>query len=81
MKTLLDDKKAESLFCVGGSYLYDHITTSPHCKTLHVTTLFNHFNCDRFFSPYEDSFSLSSESEVKQFKDVSYQFKTFSRKI
>ena len=79
--SLLKDKdKNLNFFIIGGGQIYKELL--PICDRVYVTKIFkDHANVDTYFPNIElmDNWSCIEQSEIKQYNDISYQFKTYSR--
>ena len=79
--SLLKDKdKNLNFFVIGGGQIYKELL--PICDRVYVTKIFkDHANVDTYFPNIElmDNWSCMEQSEIKQYNDISYQFKTYSR--
>lgn len=79
--SLLKDKdKNLNFFVIGGGQIYKELL--PICDRVYVTKIFkDHANVDTYFPNIElmDNWSCIEQSEIKQYNDISYQFKTYSR--
>ena len=79
--SLLKDKdKNLNFFVIGGGQIYKELL--PICDRVYITKIFkDHANVDTYFPNIElmDNWSCIEQSEIKQYNDISYQFKTYSR--
>lgn len=79
--SLLKDKdKNLNFFVIGGGQIYKELL--PICDRVYVTKIFkDHANVDTYFPNIElmDNWKCIEQSEIKQYNDISYQFKTYSR--
>lgn len=70
----------DDVFVIGGGQIYKELL--PICDRVYVTKIFkDHANVDTYFPNIElmDNWSCIEQSEIKQYNDISYQFKTYSR--
>jgi len=66
-------------FVIGGAKVYEQALAHEHCDRLYLTQIKAAFECDVFFPPFEDKFSLLSETEVQEENGVSFSFKVYKR--
>ena len=67
-------------FIIGGGSIYKEFL--PICDKVYLTKIMvSHENVDTYFPNIElmDNWSCIEQSEIKQYNDISYQFKTYSR--
>ena len=60
-------KKASSanhIFVIGGAQLYAEALTHSDCTALHVTKIFNRFDCDAHLPDYKNNFKCVSASNI-----------------
>ena len=62
-------------FYIGGQQIYDHAI--HFCDTIFRTLVYGHFDCDRFFPPFD--FDLISS--VKHEGILPYEFQVFRKKL
>lgn len=75
-----DKDKNLNFFVIGGGQIYKELL--PICDRVYVTKIFkDHANVDTYFPNIElmDNWNCIEQSEIKQYNDISYQFKTYSR--
>ena len=41
-----------AIFVIGGAQIYEEAIDHPSCRTLHITKIFKHCDCDAFFPDY-----------------------------
>lgn len=75
---VINKYKNNNIFIIGGSSVYKQFINE--CKYLYITKIYKSFNCDTFFPKYENNFNLVSESDIKTFKDIKYQFCIYEKK-
>ena len=81
-KTLIEECKAENIFCIGGSSIYSTMIKHPQCKTLYVTEIDHKFKSDSFFPEYKNEFQETYKSDTLTSKNnISYRFKTYNKLI
>lgn len=61
---------------IGGQMVYEQAITHPECEGIHLTRVFDQFNCDRSFPLKEmiNRFKLINQSELKDYKGLQYEF-------
>lgn len=67
-------------FIIGGGSTYKEFL--PICDKVYLTKIMvSHENVDTYFPNIElmDNWKCIEQSEIKQYNDISYQFKTYSR--
>ena len=67
-------------FIIGGGSIYKEFL--PICDKVYLTKIIvSHENVDTYFPNIElmDNWKCIEQSEIKQYNDISYQFKTYSR--
>lgn len=67
-------------FVIGGGSIYKEFL--PICDKVYLTKIMvSHKNVDTYFPNIElmDNWKCIEQSEIKQYNDISYQFKTYSR--
>ena len=67
-------------FVIGGGSIYKEFL--PICDKVYLTKIMvSHENVDTYFPNIElmDNWKCVEQSEIKQYNDISYQFKTYSR--
>ena len=67
-------------FIIGGGSIYKEFL--PICDKVYLTKIMvSHENVDTYFPNIElmDNWKCVEQSEIKQYNDISYQFKTYSR--
>ena len=67
-------------FIIGGGSIYKEFL--PVCDKVYLTKIMvSHENVDTYFPNIElmDNWKCIEQSEIKQYNDISYQFKTYSR--
>ena len=67
-------------FIIGGGSIYKEFL--PICDKVYLTKIMvSHENVDTYFPNIElmDNWKCIEQSEIKQYNDISYQFKTYSR--
>ena len=74
---LHEEGKAERVFCIGGAQLYQQMIENGICESLYVTEMLQTFDCDRFFPSYTENFRCVDCSEIQEYKDLRFRFKTF----
>ena len=68
------------VFIIGGGSIYKGFL--PICDKVYLTKIMiSHENVDTYFPNIElmDNWKCIEQSEIKQYNDISYQFKTYSR--
>ncbi|MDC0036677.1 dihydrofolate reductase [bacterium] len=79
---LVAQKKAESIFCIGGGQLYASMIDHPACRQLFVTRVDKTFDADTFFPKYTHAFEKTHESPCFQSSTgLSYQFLIYQSKL
>ena len=67
-------------FIIGGGEIYKKLL--PFCQKVYITKIYkDHDNVDTYFPNLDklDNWQVSECSDIKQYKDMSYQFLTYSR--
>ena len=80
IKVLMLKNKNVSYFILGGGQIYEKLL--PICDKVYLTKIMvSHENVDTYFPNIElmDNWKCVEQSEIKQYNDISYQFKTYSR--
>lgn len=80
IKVLMLKNKNVSYFIIGGGQIYEKLL--PICDKVYLTKIMvSHENVDTYFPNIElmDNWKCIEQSEIKQYNDISYQFKTYSR--
>ena len=79
-EVLMLKNKNVSYFIIGGGQIYEKLL--PICDKVYLTKIMvSHENVDTYFPNIElmDNWKCVEQSEIKQYNDISYQFKTYSR--
>ena len=76
---LVTQGKAGTFFCIGGGQLYEQCLQMNACQTLYITRVHHTYECDAFFSNYENLFTQVSSSEIFKDQSVPYSFHMFER--
>ena len=80
IEVLMLKNKNVSYFIIGGGQIYEKLL--PICDKVYLTKIMvSHENVDTYFPNIElmDNWKCIEQSEIKQYNDISYQFKTYSR--
>ena len=80
IEVLMLKNKNVSYFIIGGGQIYEKLL--PICDKVYLTKIMvSHENVDTYFPNIElmDNWKCVEQSEIKQYNDISYQFKTYSR--
>ena len=80
IEVLMLKNKNVNYFVIGGGQIYEKLL--PICDKVYLTKIMvSHENADTYFPNIElmDNWKCVEQSEIKQYNDISYQFKTYSR--
>ena len=80
IEVLMLKNKNVNYFVIGGGQIYEKLL--PICDKVYLTKIMvSHGNVDTYFPNIElmDNWKCIEQSEIKQYNDISYQFKTYSR--
>ena len=80
IEVLMLKNKNVNYFVIGGGQIYEKLL--PICDKVYLTKIMvSHENVDTYFPNIElmDNWKCIEQSEIKQYNDISYQFKTYSR--
>lgn len=80
IEVLMLKNKNVNYFVLGGGQIYEKLL--PICDKVYLTKIMiSHENVDTYFPNIElmDNWKCIEQSEIKQYNDISYQFKTYSR--
>ena len=80
IEVLMLKNKNMNYFVIGGGQIYEKLL--PICDKVYLTKIMvSHENVDTYFPNIElmDNWKCIEQSEIKQYNDISYQFKTYSR--
>ena len=80
IEVLMLKNKNVNYFVIGGGQIYEKLL--PICDKVYLTKIMiSHENVDTYFPNIElmDNWKCLEQSEIKQYNDISYQFKTYSR--
>ena len=80
IEVLMLKNKNVNYFVIGGGQIYKKLL--PICDKVYLTKIMvSHENVDTYFPNIElmDNWKCVEQSEIKQYNDISYQFKTYSR--
>ena len=80
IEVLMLKNKNVNYFVIGGGQIYEKLL--PICDKVYLTKIMvSHKNVDTYFPNIElmDNWKCIEQSEIKQYNDISYQFKTYSR--
>lgn len=80
IEVLMLKNKNINYFVIGGGSIYKEFL--PICDKVYLTKIMvSHENVDTYFPNIElmDNWKCVEQSEIKQYNDISYQFKTYSR--
>ena len=68
----------ENIFVIGGSSVYTEALAMPSCTELHITRVQTQFECDTFFTGFDQSaFNLHKSSTVMTENEVGYKFEVW----
>lgn len=72
-------KENNGIYICGGESIYNELLSS--CERVYLTKVFKTYKADKFFPKIDEmpEWYLSSESEIKKYKDIQYQFCTYDR--
>lgn len=71
----------EKIFAIGGSRIYNLAIQHESCHVLHLTEIFQDFDCDAFFPDIDfRQFERIESSDVKVEQKIAYQFTTYKKK-
>lgn len=73
-------KDIESMFIIGGSYLYNLVLDTPCLESIYLTRVYGDFNCDVFFADIPSYFKIKKTSERKEEKGISFQMFHYKNK-
>ena len=79
IEVLMLKNKNVNYFIIGGGQIYEKLL--PICDKVYLTKIMvSHENVDTYFPNIElmDNWKCIEQSEIKQYNDISYQFKTYS---
>lgn len=71
------NKFEKEIFVIGGASIYRQML--EYCDTLYVTQIYNTFDADTFFPELLNEWNIEDLSEIKEYKDVKFQFKKYTR--
>lgn len=80
IEVLMLKNKNVNYFVIGGGQIYEKLL--PICDKVYLTKIMvSHENVDTYFPNIElmDNWKCVEQSEIKQYNDISYQFRTYSR--
>ena len=80
IEVLMLKNKNVNYFVIGGGQIYEKLL--PICDKVYLTKIMvSHENVDTYFPNIElmDNWKCIEQSEIKQYNNISYQFKTYSR--
>ena len=80
IEVLMLKNKNVNYFIIGGGQIYEKLL--PICDKVYLTKIMvSHENVNTYFPNIElmDNWKCIEQSEIKQYNDISYQFKTYSR--
>jgi dihydrofolate reductase len=66
----------KNIFVIGGSRLYEESIHHPECRRIHITEVYQDFECDTFFPIVPDRFHAIEVSPTKKQNGLSYRFIT-----
>jgi dihydrofolate reductase len=72
----LRDHSDKKIFIIGGSRLYEESIHHPDCSRIHITEVYQDFECDTFFPVVPERFQIAETSVVKEQNGLSYRFIT-----
>jgi len=78
LQYLDNNDDVENVFIIGGAMLYKFAIENPACDKLYITQIKNKFDCDTYFPEIPDKFKLSELSDIKQDKDLEFQFLVYN---
>ncbi len=73
--------KCLDVFIIGGGTIYKELL--PYCEKIYLTKILNKYdNADTYFPNLENipEWEIESVSEVKEYRDIKYQFYTYNRR-
>ncbi len=77
----ISEKKAETIFCIGGSQIYNYFINHNNCRYLYVTRINKVFKADAFFPDYRNNFTKLSCEKILSKKEIELEFLKFQKKI
>ena len=70
-------KSSDKVFIIGGAQIYQEALDHNECKQIHVTKIFNRFECDTFFPNYKEQFKCIYASNIWVSQSVNCGFFRF----
>lgn len=85
LEALVNNKKVGKVFITGGSTLYDEALLSPRCKSVYLTTVISHFECDTFLTNFFETldkhfFNPGPQMDTLEENGVQFDFLHLMRK-
>ena len=67
----------KKIFVIGGTQLYTEAINHPDCNKIHLTKIYNNYDCDRFFPPIPTNFKLHTLSDFNCENDTYFRYYTY----
>ena len=67
----------KKIFIIGGTQLYEEAIKHDDCTKIHLTKIYNKYNCDRFFPKIPYNFKLHTLSEFNSDNDTYFRYYTY----
>lgn len=74
------NEEIDQVFVIGGQQIFNTAIEHPKCKTLYITYINNNINCDTFFPPFEDKFTLEETSPEQEENNLIFSFLKYKNK-
>lgn len=72
---LVEENKAETVYCIGGSQIYKNLLTNKKCRFLYATVIHKTFEADAFFPDYQANFTEVSSRKITSKNNLDVEFK------
>ncbi|XP_015609384.1 dihydrofolate reductase isoform X2 [Cephus cinctus] len=76
--------KVEKIWVIGGSSVYKASMDSPNFYRLYLTRIKKHFECDTFFPPIPNNFTLVHDAEVptdtQEENGIEFEYQIYEKK-
>lgn len=67
----------KEIFVIGGASIYKQMLEL--CDTLYITQIFESFDADTFFPKISHDWKCQNLSEIKEYKNIKFQFKKYTK--
>lgn len=79
LEKFLEDFREKDLWVIGGANVFAQVIELGRADELYVTKINADFGCNQFFPPYEDTFTLTDQSELHEQNGFIFSYTRYVR--